>query len=319
MKLMKLSVDEVRPNPYQPREKFDEEKLNELSDNIKAHGMIEPIVVTPKDGKYMIVAGERRWRASKKAGIKEVHAIVKDYPSEADIKRDSLVENEIRENLTLTEKWSFANSLARSLKGEYYSKENGVNYRKLCGYLFGYHTEHSVRSLTPEERRRIEGCNMYTTLLKIRRVKEKGTNDLQEAVDDGTINIKTANKIASVDDPKLQNQMVEWAVEKDEEHNIQNELEIHNTKEMWKKAKAVDDANKRKTNESQITLRIVSRFAEWTSDIEQFNRLLKEDKKFMKQLGEENQHQIMDAMKPLHKATTTFMELVGQNLERLAE
>ena len=73
-----LKLTEVEPNKNQPRKQFDEEALEELAESIKKYGLIQPIIVTKKDGYYQIVAGERRWRASKKAGMTTIQAIVRE-------------------------------------------------------------------------------------------------------------------------------------------------------------------------------------------------------------------------------------------------
>ena len=73
-----LKIIEVEPNREQPRKKFDEDALNELAKSVKKYGLIQPIVVTKKDGYYEIIAGERRWRASKKAGLTTIPAIVRE-------------------------------------------------------------------------------------------------------------------------------------------------------------------------------------------------------------------------------------------------
>ena len=77
--VQKLKLIEVEPNREQPRRNFDEEAIEELSNSIKEYGVIQPIIVTKQDNYYKIVAGERRWRASKKAGLTEIPAIVRDY------------------------------------------------------------------------------------------------------------------------------------------------------------------------------------------------------------------------------------------------
>ena len=69
-KLLNLNINEVEPNRNQPRKRFDEESLEELAESIKRYGLIQPIIVTKKDGYYEIIAGERRWRACKKARSK---------------------------------------------------------------------------------------------------------------------------------------------------------------------------------------------------------------------------------------------------------
>lgn len=93
-----LNIIDVQPNANQPRRKFDDEKLEALADSIKANGIIQPIIVVKHDDMYMIVAGERRWRAARKAGLKEIPAIVQDY-SDKQIMEVALIENLQREDL----------------------------------------------------------------------------------------------------------------------------------------------------------------------------------------------------------------------------
>lgn len=93
-----LKITEIEPNANQPRKHFEEDTLQELSDSIKEFGIIQPIVVTPKNGYYEIIAGERRWRAARMAGLKEVPVIIRDY-TEQEIVEISLIENIQRENL----------------------------------------------------------------------------------------------------------------------------------------------------------------------------------------------------------------------------
>lgn len=102
-KIFNLSINEVEPNREQPRKHFEEEALEELAESIKRYGLIQPIIVTKKDGYYEIIAGERRWRASKKAGLKEIPAIVREN-DERKNKEISLIENIQREDLNAVEK-----------------------------------------------------------------------------------------------------------------------------------------------------------------------------------------------------------------------
>ena len=101
--LQNLSINEVEPNRNQPRKVFDEEALEELANSIKEYGLIQPIVVSKQDDYYQIIAGERRWRASKKAGLKEIPAIIRenDTKKNAEI---ALIENIQREDLNPYEK-----------------------------------------------------------------------------------------------------------------------------------------------------------------------------------------------------------------------
>ena len=100
--IVELNLNELRPNPYQPRKKFDEEALNELAASIKEHGVFQPIIVKKTVKGYDIVAGERRFRASKKAGLTTIPAIIEDF-SDDEMMQISLLENLQREDLTAIE------------------------------------------------------------------------------------------------------------------------------------------------------------------------------------------------------------------------
>ncbi|HJV47111.1 MAG TPA: nucleoid occlusion protein [Bacillota bacterium] len=97
-----ILVEDIIPNPYQPRTVFDDERIEELCITIREHGIIQPIVVREKDDKYELIAGERRWRASKKLGLKTIPAIVKDF-NDAQAASIALIENLQREGLTAIE------------------------------------------------------------------------------------------------------------------------------------------------------------------------------------------------------------------------
>ncbi len=93
-----LRITEIEPNKGQPRKNFNEDALEELADSIKQFGLIPPLVVQKRDGYYEIIAGERRWRAAKKAGLKEVPVIIRDYTDE-EMMEIALIENLQREDL----------------------------------------------------------------------------------------------------------------------------------------------------------------------------------------------------------------------------
>lgn len=96
--VIELSLDEIRPNPIQPRKNIDQEKLSELAQSIKLHGLISPILVRKFDSRYEIIAGERRFHACRLAGLTQVPVIVKDA-SDDDSFKLSLIENIQREDL----------------------------------------------------------------------------------------------------------------------------------------------------------------------------------------------------------------------------
>jgi ParB family chromosome partitioning protein len=97
--LRNLPLDTIRPGRYQPRSVFDEEKLAELADSIRAQGVVQPVVVRPVgEGEYELIAGERRWRAAQLAKIDDIPAVVRDVPDEASVAM-ALIENIQREDL----------------------------------------------------------------------------------------------------------------------------------------------------------------------------------------------------------------------------
>jgi ParB family chromosome partitioning protein len=93
-----LAVADIEANPDQPRRRFDDAAMAELADSIAARGLIQPIVVRPRGGRYQIVAGERRWRAAQRAGLHEIPVVIKDIPDSATLEL-ALVENIQREDL----------------------------------------------------------------------------------------------------------------------------------------------------------------------------------------------------------------------------
>lgn len=112
--IVEMDLSELRANPYQPRKNFDEEALNELASSIKEHGVFQPIIVKKSIKGYEIIAGERRFRASKLAGMQTVPAIVKDF-SDEEMMQIALLENLQRENLTSIEEAKAYKSIIESM------------------------------------------------------------------------------------------------------------------------------------------------------------------------------------------------------------
>ena len=102
-RVIEVDINEILPNRFQPRIQFDEEEILELSDSIKEHGILQPLVVRPRaNGRYQIVAGERRWRAARIAGLSEVPVVVKELDDHQTLEI-ALVENLVREDLNPVE------------------------------------------------------------------------------------------------------------------------------------------------------------------------------------------------------------------------
>ena len=96
--VIEVEIGLIRPNPSQPRKRFDQEKLDELAASIREHGVVQPLILRPRGEGYDLVAGERRWRAARLAGLKTVPALVRDF-TEAQVMEIALIENLQREDL----------------------------------------------------------------------------------------------------------------------------------------------------------------------------------------------------------------------------
>ena len=123
--VVEIEIDKIIPNPNQPRKNFDQEALDDLACSIKVHGVIQPIVLNKQsDGTYLIIAGERRWRASKLAGLKAIPSIIKNY-TDKQIKEISIIENLQREDLNPIE----AARAIKQLMDEYHLTQEVVAER----------------------------------------------------------------------------------------------------------------------------------------------------------------------------------------------
>lgn len=206
-KEIKLPLRQIEPNRNQPRKQFDEERIAELSESIKQYGVIQPIVVQQKEEKlYEIVVGERRWRAAKLAGLKEVPVIIKNY-TEQELAEIALVENIQREDLNPIEE-----ALAyRRLIDEFHLKQDEVAQKVA-----------KSRSVITNSLR----------LLKL-------TENVQQMLVDGRLSIGHAKVLLSLEDRDKQDEVAEHIVEqqlsvRQTEEYIKNLL---NPKE--KKAKSI--------------------------------------------------------------------------------
>ena len=112
--IVKVSLDELRSNPYQPRQVFDQTALEELATSIKEHGVFQPIIIKKSIKGYEIIAGERRVKASKIAGLKEIPAIVREF-SDTEMMEIALLENLQRENLNSIEEAAAYKQLINNL------------------------------------------------------------------------------------------------------------------------------------------------------------------------------------------------------------
>ncbi len=164
---IEIPLNEIRSNPYQPRKTFNDDSLRELADSIKEYGVVEPIIVKKSIKGYEIVAGERRTKAAKLAGLETIPAIVKDF-SDSDMMEIALLENIQREDLNpIDEAESIANII--KLKG-YTQEEFARRFGKSRSYI--------------------------TNLLGILKLP----SDVQEKVKDGKISMSHARSLSKIDD-----------------------------------------------------------------------------------------------------------------------
>ncbi len=170
-KVIEMKINSIEPNVNQPRKNFDDDKIDDLAESIKVHGVLQPIIVTKKDNYYQIIAGERRWRASKKAGLKTIPAIVRDY-DERKIREVALIENLQRQDL------------------------NALETAKAIKELMEEH------SLTQEEIAKTLGKSRsaIANTLRILNLDER----VQELVADGKISEGHARTLASIESPQKQ-------------------------------------------------------------------------------------------------------------------
>lgn len=170
---VKVKLSKIEPNKEQPRKNFDEDALIELSESIKQHGMLQPILVQERKGYYEIIAGERRWRAAKLAGLKEVPVIIKKF-TEQQIVEISLIENIQRENLNPI--------------------EEAIAYKRLL-------TEFNLKQDEVAERVS-KSRTAVTNSMRLLKLEER----VQQMVIEGKISTGHARALLSIEDAELQYQ-----------------------------------------------------------------------------------------------------------------
>lgn len=306
MKLEQLNVNDIKPNPFQPREQFKEAELQELADNIKKYGLIEPIVVT-KDLK--IVVGERRWRAHKLAGIPKIYAIVKDYQNDGDIKRDSLVENELRENLNNEEFKSFCFSLGKTLGVPYFNK-GYINGNALANYILG----------NTDSRSRARLANKIHALFEI---EKKGTPKVKALVKNEQLNWDTAKRIVSVKDKDLQDELADLAKSKGS-CEVEREVKKHNfeqeSKAVYEKLKKENSEIKRTASEQMWLHKIESKIIKWKQEIAFANTTLEiaNKKAFWDNFSDKSRMSALDSLKPLKREVDKMQHIVTKIMETIS-
>ncbi|MDI9514288.1 MAG: ParB/RepB/Spo0J family partition protein [Bacillota bacterium] len=179
--VFEVKINDVEPNAGQPRKVFDQERLQALAESIKEHGVVQPIIVKQEGSRYVIVAGERRWRASKLAGLKTIPVVVKDLSSRQ-VMEIALIENLQREDLNPI--------------------EEAEAYKKL---MDDYNmTQEDVSKLVGKSRASIANSVRLLTLVK----------EIQDMLVDGRLTSGHARTLVSVDDQKKQKELADLIINK---------------------------------------------------------------------------------------------------------
>lgn len=150
---LEIDLDLIEPNTEQPRSRFPEEKLEELTQSIRMNGIVQPIVVRKKGGRYQIVAGERRWRASQRAGLQKIPAVVKEVSDEKLLEL-ALVENIQRQELNAIEEARAYKNLAESigLTQELIAERVGKNRTVITTFLRLLKLPKDIQKLVEDEK-----------------------------------------------------------------------------------------------------------------------------------------------------------------------
>ncbi len=202
----KVKLLDIEPNREQPRKQFDEEALAELSDSIAQHGVLQPLLVRPMpDGGYQLVAGERRWRASRMAGLTEVPVVIRDL-TDAQVAELALVENLQRENLNPLE------------------EANG--YKELSD-KFGY-TQEKISEIVGKSRPSIANALRLLNL----------PSDVQEMVSNGSLSMGHARAILALQDDKMKTDLAKLVIQNDLSVRETERIARNMVKEAPKKSKA---------------------------------------------------------------------------------
>ena len=213
----RLKITEIEPNLEQARKKFDQEALEELAESIKEYGLIQPIVVVKKEGYYMIVAGERRWRASKLAGLDEIPAIIRENDDKNT--QISLIENLQREDLTPYEKAIGIKNLmnAYNLNQEQVAKQLGKSRSTITNSLRILNLEPRVLEMA-KEGKLTEGH--FRALLAVQDPEKQYRLALQ-MIERG-VTVRQAEKTAQKKEETVEQMERKQILYRDIEHTFQN-------------------------------------------------------------------------------------------------
>ena len=193
-----IELSQIRPNPYQPRKVFDEEALNELADSIKVYGVVEPVILKKSVKGYEIVAGERRCKASKIAGLTTVPAIIKDFTDE-EMMEIALLENIQREDLNPVDTAiSISNILqVKDMTQEEFSKKFGKSRSYITNLLGLLNLPKSVQELVKNAKHSMSHARCLSKIDDEEKVINLANKIIKE-----NLNVRDVEKLLSKKDDK---------------------------------------------------------------------------------------------------------------------
>lgn len=204
-KIVELKVTEVEPNIKQARKEFNYKKLEELAESIKTFGVVQPIIVAKKDTHYEIIAGERRWRASKLANLKTIPAIIKD-DEELENVHISIIENVQRENLNAIEKaQGYKDAIEKyNMTPEDFAKKIGKSKSSITDILEILNLDERVIELARKENLSEAGCKMLLEIEDKEKQYEMALYILEDglSVEEAKKRLKLSKKV-SKNTPKM--------------------------------------------------------------------------------------------------------------------
>ena len=204
-KIVELKVTEVEPNIKQARKEFNYKKLEELAESIKTFGVVQPIIVAKKDTHYEIIAGERRWRASKLANLKTIPAIIKD-DEELENVHISIIENVQRENLNAIEKaQGYKDAIEKyNMTPEDFAKKIGKSKSSITDILEILNLDERVIELARKENLSEAGCKMLLEIEDKEKQYEMALYILEDglSVEEAKKRLKLSKKVPK-DTPKI--------------------------------------------------------------------------------------------------------------------
>lgn len=227
--IKEISLQEIVPNQHQPRRDFDEEALAELAQSVKQHGIIQPVVVRKTLTGYELVAGERRWRASQMAGLKQIPAVIREF-TDAEMMEIALVENLQRQNLNVI--------------------EEAVAFRRLIEE-FGL-TQEEVSQRIGRSR------SMIANIIRLLNLQPA----VQEFVSRGTMTMGQARPLLALESPEMQleiaNQIIEEDLSaRDAEELVRRLVAKHPVKKVEAKPKEEEEDDQFFMNEFEDRLKVI--------------------------------------------------------------